>query len=239
MSTKIYPIDVVEYPDSDGKPMAENTLQYEWIVTLKGNIDSLFANDPNVFVAGDNFIYTKKGEPSEVKAPDVYVAFGRPKHHRGSYKLWEEDHIFPQVIFEVLSPGNSGREMELKRQFYERHGAEEFYILDPDFNTLDVWLLENNRLVEQKYDGAFVSPRLGIRFEQTRDDLIVTKPDGRRFLSFQETSDLAARADREQARADQEQARADQEQARAEAEIAKSARLAAKLRALGIDPDAV
>jgi hypothetical protein len=41
------------YPDSDGRPMAENTLQYEWIVTIKGNLDALFCNDPNVFVAGD------------------------------------------------------------------------------------------------------------------------------------------------------------------------------------------
>ena len=28
------------FPDSDGKPMAENTRQYEAIVTLKGNIEA-------------------------------------------------------------------------------------------------------------------------------------------------------------------------------------------------------
>ncbi len=44
----------IDYPDSDGLPMAENTVQYEWIVSIKGGVDSLFADAPNVlFVAGD------------------------------------------------------------------------------------------------------------------------------------------------------------------------------------------
>jgi Uma2 family endonuclease len=46
------------------------------------------------------------------------VAFGRPKGYRGSYKQWEGDNIPPQVVFEVLSPGNSPAEMDLKFQFY-------------------------------------------------------------------------------------------------------------------------
>ena len=25
----------IEYPDSDGQPMSDNTLQFEWIVTIK------------------------------------------------------------------------------------------------------------------------------------------------------------------------------------------------------------
>ena len=41
------------YPESDGKPMADNTLQFRYIVTIQGGLDSMFAADPNVFVAGD------------------------------------------------------------------------------------------------------------------------------------------------------------------------------------------
>jgi hypothetical protein len=44
---------VIVYPESDGKPMADNTLQWEWITTIKSNIEHLFKDDPNVFVAGD------------------------------------------------------------------------------------------------------------------------------------------------------------------------------------------
>ncbi len=32
----------IEYPDSDGKPMADNTEQYEWIVKIKENLEILF-----------------------------------------------------------------------------------------------------------------------------------------------------------------------------------------------------
>ena len=35
------------------------------------------------------------------------VVFGRPKGRRGSYRQWEEDNIPPQVVFEILSPGNN------------------------------------------------------------------------------------------------------------------------------------
>ncbi|WP_416212397.1 hypothetical protein [Nostoc sp. DedQUE09] len=47
----------VIYPDSDGQPVANNTIQFGWIVEIKQNLDWLFADDPNVFVAGDLFWY--------------------------------------------------------------------------------------------------------------------------------------------------------------------------------------
>ena len=47
-----------------------------------------------------------------------------------------------------------------------------------------------------------------------------------------------ARAEQERARAEQERARAEQERAHAEQEHARAERLAEKLRALGIDPEA-
>jgi hypothetical protein len=51
----------IEYPDSDGLPMADNTVQYEWIVTIKGGVDALFIDDSNVFVAGDFVVVPRRG----------------------------------------------------------------------------------------------------------------------------------------------------------------------------------
>lgn len=51
------------YPTSDGKPMADNTRQFRWIVTIQGGIDALFRDDPNVFVAGDLLWYPVEGKP--------------------------------------------------------------------------------------------------------------------------------------------------------------------------------
>ena len=43
----------IEYPDSDGLPLADNTLHYKWIVTIKGGWTRFSATDPLVFVAGE------------------------------------------------------------------------------------------------------------------------------------------------------------------------------------------
>jgi Uma2 family endonuclease len=59
------------------------------------------------------------------------VAFGRPKGDRGSYRVWQEGGVFPQVVFEVWSPNNRYTEMLSKFAFYEAQGAEEYYILYP------------------------------------------------------------------------------------------------------------
>src|SRR5438105_3322836 len=115
----------IVYPDSDGEPIAENTLQFEWIATIKGGLDHLFAADPNVFVAGDLFWYPVEGHPEIVAAPDAMVAFGRPKGHRLSYLQWEEGGIPPQVVFEILSPANRRLGVMLhKFEFYRRYGVE-------------------------------------------------------------------------------------------------------------------
>ncbi len=134
--TGLAPPQVIVYPDDDGKPMADNTWQFEWIVTIKGGLDGLFAHDPDVFVAGNLLWYPVEGKPKIRTAPDALVAFGRPKGRRGSYKQWEENGIAPQVVFEILSPGNRFVEMLRKFQFYQRHRVEEYYIYDPDDGSL-------------------------------------------------------------------------------------------------------
>lgn len=116
------------YPDSDGQPMADNTEQFEWIVLLKENLECLFAKDPNVFVGGDLLWYPVEGHPEIRVAPDVMVALGRPKGKRGSYRQWQENNQPPQVVFEILSPGNTLKEMAKKLKFYDHHGVEEYYI---------------------------------------------------------------------------------------------------------------
>src|SRR5262245_11370751 len=101
----------VVYPDSDGMPMADNTLQFQWIVTIQGGFDDLFRDRRDAFGAGDLLWYPVEGDNTVRVAPDAMVAFGRPKGYRGSYRQWEEDGIAPQVVFEVLSPSNRAGEM--------------------------------------------------------------------------------------------------------------------------------
>lgn len=137
----------IVYPESDGKPMADNTKQFRWIVTLEGGFEALFRDREDVFVAGDLCWYPVEGRPDIRMAPDVMIVFGRPKGDRGSYKQWEEEGIAPQVVFEVLSPGNSLLEMAKKLEFYDRYGVEEYYLYDPDSGDFTGWIRgEDGRL---------------------------------------------------------------------------------------------
>lgn len=223
----------IQYPDSDGQPMSDNTKQFEAIVYIKKGCDWLFAADPAVFVAGDLLWYPVEGNNKLRQAPDTLVVFGRPKGDRGSYQQWKEDNIPPQVVFEVISPGNTIAEMTRKFQFYERYGVEEYYLYDPDRLNLAGFVRRDSWLDAIESMAGWISPRLGIRFSlDSAGQLVLHRPDGQPFETYEQ---IAERAEREQARAEQEQARAEQEQARAEAAEQEIERLKAQLKAMGHD----
>ena len=180
MSTLIAPRrNEIVYPDSDGEPMAENTLQFRWIVTIQGGLDDLFRDHPNVFVAGDLLWYPVEGNNRLRQAPDAMVVFGRPKGDRGSFRQWDEEGVAPQVVFEVLSPGNRHGEMLRKFRFYERYGVEEYYIYDPDSGEFSAWIRDGDELKEVENPIGWTSPQLGVRFEMEDVDLKIIRPDGR------------------------------------------------------------
>jgi Uma2 family endonuclease len=203
------PIGAVFYPESDGKPMADNTKQARWIVALHGNVEALL-RDVVAFVALNLMWYAREGFPEESAAPDVFVAFGRPKGDRRSYKQWEEGDVAPQVVFEVLSPTNTGAEMDDKELFYAEHEVEEYYVYDPDKDYLTVYLRKGTVLRRKWFQNEFVSPRLGIRFDFSGPEMQVFYPDGRRFLTFDELE--ADRTKQAQLRKDAEQKLHDAEQ---------------------------
>jgi Uma2 family endonuclease len=210
------------YPSSDGQPMAESTIQYKLIVKIKEGCESLFKNDPNVFVAADLLWYPVEGRPDISQAPDTMVIFGRPKGERPSYMQFLEDNIAPQVVFEIRSHNDRQTKMNKKLSFYQRHGVEEYYLYDPERNELEGWQrIEGNLEVIEPMEG-WISPRLGVRFELGEDGLEIYQPDGEAFVSPEEL-----REER------------DFERQRAEQAVQRAERLAAKLRELNIDPDRI
>ena len=227
----------IEYPDSDGKPMSDNTKQFRWITIVKYNLDWLFTNDENVFIAGDLLWYPVEGNPKRRVAPDVMVAFGRPKGDRGSYKQWQEAGIAPQVVFEILSPGNTTNEMAAKLAFYDRHDVAEYYIYDPDTNALSGWERLDDYLTEIPVIQDWTSPRLGIKFDLSMPpELQIYRPDGEIFLTFEQVSQRLETIAR--TLSETEQALSETEQALSTA-ATRNQQLAVKLRELGIDPDTI
>jgi Uma2 family endonuclease len=184
ISTPLQP--EIIYPDSDGKPMSDNTKQFRWIVLIQQNLQALFADDPNIFVAGDLLWYPIEGDNKTACAPDAMVIFGRPKGDRGSYQQWKENGIAPQVAFEILSPSNTQTEMAKKLQFYDRHQIEEYYLYDPDKNDLSGWLRQSDRLEVIDPIDRWQSPRLGITFDLSGTELQLLRPDGQPFTTLEQ-----------------------------------------------------
>jgi Uma2 family endonuclease len=215
------------YPDSDGQPMADNTEQYQWIVLIKENLEILFADVANVFIAGDLLWYPVEGDNKIRQAPDVMAVWERAKGKRGSYKQWLEDNIPPQVVFEILSPGNRPMEMFKKLLFYQRYGVQEYYIYDPDKIYLTGFIRSGDWLEPIEEINGWVSPLLKICFQLTDNNLEIYRPDGRRFLNSVE---LEQRAQQESQRAQEALAQLEQEKQRYQA-------LIERLRDRGIDPE--
>ena len=226
----------IVYPDSDGKPMSDNTKQFDWIVKIKENLERLYKNDPNVFIAGDLLWYPVEGNNKIRIGPDAMVVIGRPKGCRGSYRTWEENNIAPQVVFEILSPGNKRGAMERKFRFYQKYGVEEYYLYDPDRIRLNGWIRSGERLMPIPDMQGWTSPLLQIRFELAADDLFIFRPDGTPFLTTVELDQMAEaerkkkeaairekEVERKKAEAERKKAEAERKKAEAEHQRAEAA----------------
>ena len=176
------------YPSSDGKPMADNTLQFDTIVLLKTNLDILYLNQ-EVLVAGDLFWYPEEGNPKVVMAPDVLVSFGRPQGFRSSYKQWLEGNKPPEVVFEVYSEGNSKKEMQHKLEFYNRYGVQEYIFIEPYKQEFEIYVRHQGLLKQLSLERnqSWKSSYLDIVLEYGSDDKIYYYyPDGQPFRMPQE-----------------------------------------------------
>ncbi len=223
----------IVYPERDGKPLSDNTLQYKWIAIFHGGLDAVYRDDPDVFVAADLLWYPIKGDNKTRTAPDTMVAIGRPKGERGSYRQWDEAGIAPQVVFEVLSPGNRAGELKRKFEFYQRFGVDEYYQYDPDRNILRAWIRRGGTLEEIPLEQTWISPKLAIRFEMGGDVLQVYGPDGTRFVTYVELMRQREQEQREKEAVEREKEAVEREK---EAAQSRAERLAAQLEALGIKP---
>ncbi|QJW94881.1 hypothetical protein FTUN_2407 [Frigoriglobus tundricola] len=132
--------------------------------------------------------------------------------------------------------------MEDKRDFYEKYGAEEYYVIYPEFPShAEGWRRENGTFVRIAEINGHVSARLGIRFVLAAGDLTVFGPDGRLFLTpaelVEERNAAQRTAEEQRLKAEQQHLRAEEEARRAEEQRQRADRLAARLRELGVDPN--
>jgi Uma2 family endonuclease len=58
-----------------------------------------------------------------------------------------QDHIHgvPDLLVEILSPGNPSHDLMLKKNLYEKFGVKEYWVVDPVSKEVNGYLLVNNR----------------------------------------------------------------------------------------------
>jgi Uma2 family endonuclease len=52
----------------------------------------------------------------------------------------------PDLVIEILSPTSSQRDLNQKRKLYARHGVAEYWIVDPDDETIEIQRRQGNLL---------------------------------------------------------------------------------------------
>jgi Uma2 family endonuclease len=228
------------YPEPNGEPIAESDPARDYLVYGVEALKLYFQHRSNVYVSGNLWLSYQQGVPDAVVAPDVFVVFGVENRQRRSYKVWEENGKTPDWVLEVTSRSTRHKDEQEKSQTYAQMGVTEYFQYDPTGDYLNP-PLKGRRLVGNNYqaiapnyleDGTLclTSQVLGLEMRLL--------PDGRlRFFNLQTGEYLRDYAE-ERERGDREQIRADRAQLEKEQQKQKADRLAAKLRELGIDPDA-
>jgi Uma2 family endonuclease len=242
----------IEYPSSDGQPMAETGIHAQAMVLLKQALEDLLAkHGENAYIAIDMFWYWEKGNPKACKAPDLMVILGAAGAERDSFKSWEEGGRIPNVIFEVASKNTWREDVGEKKAVYQRLGVQEYFIFDPlaEFirPTLLGYRLRSSYSVEYDDGAGLISDVLQARlvsegpmlrvFDLQNQEPILTRSE-RIERERQRTQQESQRAEQERQRAEQERQRAEQERQRADSLENENARLRNLLRKAGLSEQA-
>jgi Uma2 family endonuclease len=107
----------------------------------------------------------KDEETLNVVQPDIVIICDSHKVDRRGCKG------APDLIVEILSPGTAvKRDKKDKFRLYEKHGVHEYWIVDPHHETIEVYLLQENRFGEQQLYVKGDALKVGI-FEDFQVDL--------------------------------------------------------------------
>ncbi|OGO41137.1 MAG: hypothetical protein A2Z04_08915, partial [Chloroflexi bacterium RBG_16_57_9] len=185
----------VEYPEGDGKPMAETEFHLVLMINLYLTLKYFFRQRPEVYVGSNMLVYYIEGDPTKSFAPDVFVVVGIPKGKRRTYKLWVEGKA-PDLVIELTSRGTRREALYVKMALYEQLGVKEYFLFDP----LSEYLkppFQAYRLVDDVYvrvDGTpVVSEVLGLELRPEGDQLRFYDPETRQLLPFPDELDEARR----------------------------------------------
>jgi len=213
------------------------------------------------FVAADMNLYYTVHHPLWHKRPDWFAVLGVSRLYderdlRMSYVIWQEG-VAPYLVVELLSPGTEQDDLGETRRTPELDEPPTKWEVYEQILRVPYYVVFSRYTDEVRY---FALNGGGYRAVQS-DDQRLWLPEAelglglwsgayqgmeRQWLRFYDAHGLwiptpveqeRQWAERERQRAEQERQRAEQERQRAEQERQRAERLAAQLKALGIEPE--
>ncbi|MFO0762288.1 MAG: Uma2 family endonuclease [Byssovorax sp.] len=202
------------------EPEMETYLHLVQMILLLESLELFWKDRDDFFAAGNLTVYfsPRQLKSEQFRGPDFFVVLGTDRRPRKSWTVWEEDGRYPNVIVEILSDSTRALDRGLKKQIYQDvFRTPDYFWFDPE--TCE---LAGFHLVDGRY--APIVPGADSKLWSAQLGLFLAVHEGKlRFFTEQGALLPAAKEIAEQARVAEERA----------------ARLAEKLRALGVDPDAL
>jgi len=216
---------MAELPWQDNTPMDSDYHRLQGML-LQECLRAYYADRTDVFVGADMAVYYSSLEArrNEFRAPDFFVVLDALPREGGrlSWVVWEEERA-PSLVVELLSHSTEAIDRGRKMTVYAKAmRVQEYYLFDPldgrfEAYRLDMHALELRPVPVDEATGVS-SSLLDLRLAVVEGNFLGVR---NRWLRFVTPSGALLPTGEE----------------RAQAEAARADRLAAKLRALGIDPE--
>jgi Uma2 family endonuclease len=226
----------IDYPETDGKPMAESDFQRPYVAYSTDVLAVHFQSCPDIYLSGNLLIYYEEGNSKVSVSPDTFVVMGRPNHKRTSYFTWKENNKYPDFVLEITSQSTRRQDQTSKRDLYESWGVQEYFQYDPTQDYLNP-ALQGLQLINGVYqpiapiyhsNALTLSSRvLDLNLQLESGELRFYTSKGDRLLSYAESVAKNDRLTTANNLLTTENSNL----------VAEKDRLAAKLREMGIDPD--
>jgi Uma2 family endonuclease len=253
----VHELDISHLVTEDDTPVDNFQSEKQQRLLVEPLYSSWSTGAPFVAAANVAMFYALKLDPI---VPDIFLSLNATmpsdwsqKQNR-SYFVWEFGKL-PEVAIEIVS-NRKGKELTSKKADYAQIGIAYYVVFDPlkqiqgkdelDGSLLKVWELTGKKYVELPEPFWLDSVGLGLTVwdgsfeEHSGTWLRWCDRGGQVIATGSERADAESqRAEVESRRAEAESQRADAESQRADAESQRAERLAERLRAAGIDPNAV
>jgi Uma2 family endonuclease len=241
------------------EPEMESSLHHKQAVILEKSLERWWKDRNDFFIGVNLTIYFSRQrlKTHDFRGPDVFIVRNTERRERTSWVIWEEDGKYPNVIVELLSDSTEDVDRDLKKEIYQdRFRTPEYFWFSVQTLEFEGWQLNGGwyKPIPSNELGWKWSEQLGLYLGIAEGRLRYYTPDGMLVPTPEEAEEQAvekavraveeatqAKEEATQAKEEATQAKEEATQAKEEAAQAKerAEQLAARLRALGVDPDAI